>query len=213
MAHYILFHKPYDVLTQFTDAEGRSTLADYIDIPGVYAAGRLDRNSEGLLLLSDDGDILHRVTHPYWKLPKVYLAQVEGIPSEADLQKLREGVVIKGEKTAPAEVSLLDHEPDVPPRAVRAYHPTPWLRVVLREGKKRQVRRMTAAIGYPTLRLIRVAIGPLTLGKLQPGEWRELTENERRTLFRALGLNPHRPPVTKPKPPRPRRQGKRRPRK
>lgn len=213
MPHYLLFHKPYDVLTQFTDGEGRPTLKDYIAVPGVYAAGRLDRNSEGLLLLSDDGEILHRVTHPRWKLPKVYLAQVEGVPSEADLQKLREGVIIKGEKTAPAQVTLLDTEPNLPPREVRHYHPTPWLRIVLREGKKRQIRRMTAAVGFPTLRLVRVAIGPLTLGKLQPGQWRELTENERRNLFRALGLNPDRPASPRQRPPRPRRSGKRRPRK
>ena len=213
MPHYILFHKPYDVLTQFTDREGRKTLGDYIDVPGVYAAGRLDRNSEGLLLLSDDGEILHRVTHPRWKLPKVYLAQVEGLPSEADLQKLRQGVVIKGEKTAPAQVALLDHAPDVPPREVRQYHPTPWLRIILKEGKKRQIRRMTAAVGYPTLRLVRVAIGPLTLGTLQPGQWRELTENERRNLFRALGLDADKPTRIGPATPRPHRKGRRRPRK
>ena len=210
---YLLFHKPYGVLTQFTDGEGRPTLGDYIDVPGVYAAGRLDMNSEGLLLLSDDGEVLHRVTHPRWKLPKVYLAQVEGVPDEAALQKLREGVVIKGEKTAPAQVELLDHEPSVPPREVRQYHPTPWLRIVLKEGKKRQVRRMTAAVGFPTLRLVRVAIGPLTLGKLQPGQWRDLTENERRNLFRALGLDPDKPASTSPKTPRPRRKGRRKPRK
>jgi 23S rRNA pseudouridine2457 synthase len=213
MSRYILFHKPYGVLTQFTDAEGRPTLGDYIDLPGIYAAGRLDMNSEGLLLLTDDGEVLHRVTHPRWKLPKVYLVQVEGVPDEAALQKLREGVVVKGEKTAPAEVTLLDHEPNVPPRQVRQYHPTPWLRIVLKEGKKRQVRRMTAAVGFPTLRLVRVAIGPLTLGNLQPGQWRDLTENQRRTLFRALGLNPDRPAATKPRTPRPHRRGKRRPRK
>jgi 23S rRNA pseudouridine2457 synthase len=212
MSRYILFHKPYGVLTQFTDGEGRPTLADYIDVPGVYAAGRLDRNSEGLLFLTDDGEVLHRVTHPRWKLPKVYLAQVEGIPDEEALQKLREGVIIKGEKTAPAQVELLDHAPNVPPREVRQYHPTPWLRIVLREGKKRQVRRMTAAVGHPTLRLVRVAIGPLTLGKLQPGQWRELTENERRNLFRALGLNPEQPQQVRAKTPRPRRKGKRKPR-
>ncbi len=213
MPRYILFHKPYGVLTQFTDAEGRPTLGDYIDVPGIYAAGRLDMNSEGLLLLSDDGEVLHRVTHPRWKLPKVYLAQVEGMPDETALQQLREGVVVKGEKTAPAQVELLDDTPNVPPREVRQYHPTPWLRIVLREGKKRQVRRMTAAVGYPTLRLVRVAIGPLTLGKLQPGQWRDLTENERRNLFRALGLNPDRPTPTKPHTPRTPRKHKRRPRK
>jgi len=188
MSRYIIFHKPFGVLTQFTDADGRPTLADYIDVPGVYAAGRLDMNSEGLLLLSDDGQVLHRVTHPRWKLPKVYLVQVEGMPDEAALQKLRDGVIIKGKKTAPAQVELLDSPPNLPPRPVRQYHPTPWLRIVLKEGRKRQVRRMTAAVGYPTLRLVRVAIGPLTLGDLQPGQWRDLTSAERSKLLRALGL-------------------------
>ena len=188
MSRYIIFHKPFGVLTQFTDADGRPTLADYIDVPGVYAAGRLDMNSEGLLLLSDDGQVLHRVTHPRWKLPKVYLVQVEGMPDEAALQKLRDGVIIKGKKTAPAQVELLDSPPNLPPRPVRQYHPTPWLRIVLKEGRKRQVRRMTAAVGYPTLRLVRVAIGPLTLGNLQPGQWRDLTSAERSKLLRALGL-------------------------
>jgi 23S rRNA pseudouridine2457 synthase len=192
MPRYLIFHKPYGVLTQFTDAENRPTLADYIDAPGVYAAGRLDKDSEGLLLLTDDGIVLHRVTHPRWKLPKVYLAQVEGTPDELDLQKLREGVVIKGKKTAPAQVELLPAEPDLPQRAVRQYHPTPWLRIVLKEGKKRQVRRMTAAVGHPTLRLVRVAIGPLTLGKLAPGQWRSLSEDELQNLFRALKLIPSR---------------------
>ena len=212
MPRYLLFHKPYDVLTQFTDGGGRPTLKDYIPIPGVYAAGRLDKNSEGLLLLSDDGVILHRVTHPRWKLPKVYVAQVEGLPSQADLEKLRQGVIIKGEKTAPAQVELLTTPPAVPPRQVRQYHPTPWLRIIIREGKKRQIRRMTAAVGFPTLRLVRVAIGPLTLGALQPGQWRDLTERERGQLFRALGLNPAHPATPRPKTPRPPRKGKRRPR-
>ena len=213
MPRYILFHKPYGVLTQFTDDEGRPTLGDYIDMPGVYAAGRLDMNSEGLLLLTDDGEVLHRVTHPRWKLPKVYLAQVEGQPDEAALRKLREGVVIKGKRTAPAQVELLDDEPNVPPREVRQYHPTPWLRIVLREGRKRQVRRMTAAVGYPTLRLVRVAIGPLTLGDLAPGQWRHLTEQERRQLFLALGLDPNRSTPIGRKRTRPQRKGRRRPRK
>lgn len=206
---YILFHKPYGVLTQFSDEEGRPTLADYIPIPHVYAAGRLDRDSEGLLLLSDDGMILHRVTHPRWKLPKTYLVQVEavnGIPDEATLDPLRRGVVIKGQRTAPAEVALLPTPPLLPPRPVRDYHPTPWLRITIREGRKRQVRRMTAAVGLPTLRLVRVAIGPLQLNDLAPGEWRDLSEQERRELFRALGLNlnqPQRPNQTSGRPPRP----------
>ncbi len=213
MPHYLLFYKPFGVLTQFTDEEGRPTLSDYIQLPGVYAAGRLDKDSEGLLLLTDDGDVLHRVTHPRWKLPKTYLVQIEGIPDEAALQQLREGVVIKGKKTAPADVTLLTEPPALPPRAVRAYHPTPWLRIVLREGRKRQVRRMTAAVGHPTLRLVRTAIGPLTLSDLQPGQWRHLTADERRALFRALRLNPsdRRPRRRSGQRPAPRR--KRKPRK
>ncbi len=195
MTRYIIFHKPYGVLSQFTDREGRPTLADYIPVPRVYAAGRLDMDSEGLLLLTDDGLLIHRVTDPRWKLPKTYLVQVEGIPDEEALRRLREGVILKGRRTAPAEVELLTSPPDVPPRPVRQYHPTPWLRITIHEGKKRQVRRMTAAVGHPTLRLIRVAIGPLTLGDLQPGEWRDLTEEERRALFRAVGLNPDRHPA------------------
>jgi len=212
MSRYLILHKPYGVLTQFTDAEGRPTLADYVDVPGVYAAGRLDMNSEGLLLLTDDGEVLHRVTHPRWKLPKVYLVQVEGVPDEEALRKLREGVMIKGKKTARAQVELLPQEPDLPPREVRQYHPTPWLRIVLREGRKRQVRRMTAAVGHPTLRLVRVAIGPLKLGNLAPGEWRDLTAGERRELLRALELPPveARKKQGKPRPPSRNRQGRRR---
>ncbi len=208
---YILFHKPYGVLSQFTDKEGRPTLAQYIPVPEVYAAGRLDMDSEGLMLLSNDPRVLHRVTDPRWKVPKVYLVQVEGIPGEEALQRLREGVVLKGRRTLPAEVELLPEPPPVPPRRVRSYHPTAWLRVVLREGRKRQVRRMTAAVGHPTLRLIRVAIGPLHLGDLQPGEWRDLTEQERRALFEALGLDPDAPPPRRRRARRPRR-GKRLPR-
>lgn len=201
MPRYIVFHKPYGVLSQFTDKEGRPTLAAYIPVPDVYPAGRLDMDSEGLLLLSDDPRILHRVTDPRWKLPKTYLVQVEGIPTEEALQQLREGVVLKGRRTLPAEVELLPEPPPVPPRRVRSYHPTAWLRIVLREGRKRQVRRMTAAVGYPTLRLIRVAIGPIQLGDLPPGAWRDLSEEERRALFLAVRLDPDAPP-----PPRRRRR-------
>ncbi len=194
MPRYILFHKPYGVLSQFTDREGRPTLAQYIPVPDVYPAGRLDMDSEGLLLLTDDPRVLHRVTDPRWKVPKTYLVQVEGIPSEEALQRLREGIMLKGRRTAPAEVELLPVPPPVPPRPVRQYHPTPWLRIVLREGRKRQVRRMTAAVGHPTLRLIRVAIGPLVLGDLSPGEWRDLSSAEYRALFQALHLDPDEPP-------------------
>ena len=204
MPRYILFHKPYGVLTQFTDKEGRPTLADYIPIPDVYPAGRLDMNSEGLLLLTDDPRVLHRVTDPRWKLPKVYWVQVEGIPDEDALEQLRNGIVLKGKKTAPAEVIRLPEPPPVQPRPVRPYHPTPWLQITLREGRKRQIRRMTAAVGHPTLRLVRAAIGPLTLGTLRPGEWRDLTPEEVRALFHALNIDPRRPVQ-----PRPRTKGRR----
>ncbi len=190
MIRYLILHKPYDVLTQFTDAEGRVTLADYVPVPGVYAAGRLDRNSEGLLLLTNDGALLHRVTHPRWKLPKTYLVQVEGTLEAKALEQLRQGVIVKGKRTTPADVELLAQAPDVYQREVRQYHPTPWLRVTISEGRKRQVRRMTAAVGYPTLRLIRIAIGPLKLDALAPGEWRDLSESERHMLFSAVGMNP-----------------------
>ncbi len=188
---YLILYKPYDVLTQFTDEEGRTTLADYVSVPDVYAAGRLDRDSEGLLLLTDDGRLAHRVTDPQWKLPKTYLVQVECVDGKPDLSallELRRGVMVKGQRTDPARAELLSEPPDLPPRAVRDYHPTAWLRITLRQGRKRQVRRMTAAVGFPTLRLVRVAIGPLELGDLQPGEWRDLTETERGGLFQAVGL-------------------------
>lgn len=201
------------MLTQFSDEEGRPTLADYVAIPGVYAAGRLDRDSEGLVLLTDDGEMLHRVTHPRWKLPKTYLAQVEGAPTEAALTQLRAGVIVKGERTAPAEVTLLPHPPALPPRAVRDYHPTVWLRITLREGRKRQVRRMTAAVGYPCLRLVRVAIGPLSLGDLPPGHWRRLTAAEQQALLQAVGLEGRTTAPAGARPPSPReRRDKRQPR-
>jgi 23S rRNA pseudouridine2457 synthase len=178
----IAFNKPYDVLPSFTDPEGRPTLADYIDLSGVYAAGRLDRDSEGLMILTSDGALAHRITDPTHKLPKVYLAQVERIPDEKALNQLRRGVVLSGKRTRPAEVRLPEQEPSLPDRPVpirfRKNVPTAWLELTLHEGMNRQVRRMTAAVGYPTLRLVRIAIGPITLGNLQPGQWRELTTRE-----------------------------------
>ncbi|MGC8836945.1 MAG: pseudouridine synthase [Anaerolineae bacterium] len=190
----MLFYKPYGVLSSFTDAEGRPTLADYVPVPEVYAAGRLDLRSEGLLLLTDDGALLHRATHPRYKLPKTYWVQVEGIPSPEALEALRQGVWVKGERTAPAEVEVLDPPPALPPRPVpireRREIPTTWLQIVLREGKKRQIRHMTAAVGHPTLRLVRVALGPLTLTDLEPGQWRDLTPEELRALREALRLGP-----------------------
>lgn len=187
---YLLFNKPYGVLCAFTDPEGRPTLADHIDAPGVYAAGRLDLDSEGLLLLTSDGWLIHRLGHPRYKQPKTYLALVERRPDGKALAALRKGVVVKGRRTAKAKVELLPDEPDLPPRPTpvryRKTVPTAWLRLVLTEGRKRQVRRMTAAVGHPTLRLVRVGIGPLTLVELQPGRWRELASDELRALGTAL---------------------------
>ena len=185
----IAFNKPYGVLPCFTDSDGRQTLADYIDLPGVYAAGRLDMDSEGLLLLTSDGRLAHYITDPQHKLPKVYLAQIERIPTEVALEQLREGVVLNGKKTKPAEVRLLLEDPNLPDRPVpirfRKNVPTAWVEITLREGLNRQVRRMTAAVGYPTLRLVRVAIGPVVLGDLQLGKWRDLTSSEIEQIYSA----------------------------
>ena len=178
----IAFNKPNGVLPCFTDPNGRPTLADYIDVPGVYAAGRLDMDSEGLLLLTSDGRLAHYITDPQHTLPKLYLAQIDRIPSEEALEQLRTGVVLNGKKTKPAEVHLLPDDPQLPDRPVpirfRKNVPTAWLEIILREGLNRQVRRMTAAVGHPTLRLVRVAIGPVLLGDLHPGKWRDLTSRE-----------------------------------
>jgi 23S rRNA pseudouridine2457 synthase len=186
---YIKFHKPYEVLSQFTDAGGRETLKDYIPLEEVYAAGRLDYRSEGLLLLTDDGPMIHRLTDPRFEHPKTYLAQVEGIVPEEVLEPIRRGIDLGDIKTIPAQVEI-SPDPGLAPRSkpVRDYHPTTWLKIVLREGKKHQVRRMTAAIGFPTLRLVRAAIGGLTLGNLKPGEWRELAEEEVRLLREMVRL-------------------------
>lgn len=174
----LAFYKPYGVLSCFTDPEGYSTLADFISVPNVYPAGRLDYDTEGLLVLTSDGTLAHRITDPRHKLPKVYLVQVERVPDDAALASLRRGVLLKGRRTRPAEVELLAEAPDLPPRPVpirfRKSVPTAWLKVTLREGQNRQIRRMTAAVGHPTLRLVRVAVGPVTLDDLQPGQWREL---------------------------------------
>jgi 23S rRNA pseudouridine2457 synthase len=181
---YVLFHKPYGVLCQFTDESGRKTLKDFVPIPDVYACGRLDADSEGLLLLTNDGKLIHRLAHPDSKADKVYLVQVEGIPSPTDLKRFETGLPLDGQKTLPARAELIqDGDPwpaRIPPIRERKTIPTSWLKVTLREGRNRQVRRMTAAIGFPTLRLIRLSIGPFELGALKAGEYRELSPSEGR---------------------------------
>ncbi len=183
----IKFWKPFQVLTQFTtDNSERQTLADYIPIPAVYPAGRLDYDSEGLMLLTDDGNLNHMLTHPKHGHPRTYWAQVENIPDEEALDEIRRGgIMIKNYKTKPAIATRID-APDLPDRnppiRYRANIPDCWLELTLTEGKKRQVRRMTAAIGYPTLRLFRTSIGPITLEGLQEGEFTELTDVEMEAL-------------------------------
>lgn len=178
MPQIILFNKPYGVLSQFRSETGQVTLAKYLQIPDIYPAGRLDKDSEGLLLLTDDGQLQHRIAHPRHKLEKVYWVQVEGIPDDKALQQLAKGVELKDGMTRPAKAKLMD-EPDIwprdPPVRYRASIPTRWLELTITEGRNRQVRRMTAVVGYPTLRLIRYRIGKWTLDDIDPGEWKVIT--------------------------------------
>ncbi len=177
MSQVIVFNKPFGVLSQFRKSEAGPGLGDYIHLPGVYPAGRLDKDSEGLLLLTDDGRLQHCISDPRHKLPKTYWVQVEGCPDDAALQQLRDGVELKDGLTAPARVCRIPEPaiwPRNPPIRKRANIPTCWLELQIREGRNRQVRRMTAAVGFPTLRLIRYAVGPWTLADLAPGEWRQL---------------------------------------
>ena len=182
MAKLILFNKPFGVLSQFTDSDAsnsnRQTLKDYIKIPNVYAAGRLDKDSEGLLLLTDDGKLQQRIADPKFKWAKHYWAQVEGEVSEASLQTLRQGVKLKDGMTLPAEVSQIKEPENLwqrdPPIRFRKTVPTQWLDIVIKEGRNRQVRRMTAAVNHPTLRLVRHQIGPIELGSLSLGEHKSI---------------------------------------
>jgi len=178
MKNLILFNKPYGVVCQFTAVSGHASLKDYIDLPRYYPAGRLDVDSEGLVILTDDGQLQHKISHPTYHLSKIYWVQVEGIPTQDALRQLRQGVAVKNYWTQPAEVELIEEPEDLwprmPPIRFRKKVPTSWIKLSIREGKNRQVRRMTAAVGYPTLRLIRFAVGDFTLKGLVPGNWRLL---------------------------------------
>lgn len=176
MARLILFNKPCGVVCQFTAQAGHSSLKDFIPLPGFYPAGRLDADSEGLVLLTDDGTLQHRISDPKYKLPKTYWVQVEGVPDQVALKKLRQGIVLKDFKTQPAQSRLINEPANLwtrtPPVRFRKNVPTSWIELIITEGKNRQVRRMTAAVLCPTLRLIRYAIGKYSLTGIAPGEWR-----------------------------------------
>jgi 23S rRNA pseudouridine2457 synthase len=183
---YLAFNKPYGVLSQFS-GEGKN-LREYIPVKNVYPVGRLDRDSEGLLLLTDDGEFQHRLSDPRFAHPRTYWVQVEQVPDRNALERLRSGLIIQGYRTRPAQARILPSEPELPPREppirFRKTVPTAWLELILIEGRNRQVRRMTAAVNHPTLRLVRVAIADLRLGNLPPGRWRDLSQEELRALRR-----------------------------
>jgi len=190
LGRYLLFHKPYGVLCQFTDDGGRITLRNFISEPGVYPCGRLDWDSEGLLLLTDDGPLIHQLSHPTSKAPKAYWVQVEGKPGPDALNALRAGVMVEGKKTLPAGADLAPEAEKVPPRdppiRVRKQIPTTWIKITLKEGRNRQVRRMTAAVGHPTLRLIRISIGPFCLADLPSGQSLKLTAQNVQTGLKSF---------------------------
>ncbi len=193
VARLLLLHKPFRVMCQFTDRAGRDTLARHVDVPGVYPAGRLDYDSEGLLALTDDGVLQARIADPRHALEKTYVVQVEGEIDERALERLRRGVVLKDGRTRPSRARRIaepDLAPRVPPIRVRAAIPTRWIELAISEGRNRQVRRMTAAVGFPTLRLVRVAVGPWALDGLAPGEWRD---GDPRALERAPARRASRP--------------------
>lgn len=185
-AQTLICNKPYGILSCFADPAGRPTLSSILSVPRVYPAGRLDLDSEGLLILTADGMLAHLLTDPAHKIPKTYLVQVERIPTQKELGILRRGVMVRGKRTRQANVNLLEKEPDLWSRTVpirfRKTVPTAWLRMTIREGRNRLIRRMTASVGFPVLRLIRVAVGPIHLGNLQPGEWRFLNKKELKDL-------------------------------
>jgi 23S rRNA pseudouridine2457 synthase len=203
MSSLILFNKPYGVLSQFTDDQNRPTLAQYIKLPNVYPAGRLDHDSEGLLLLTDDGQVQHHIAHPAHKLPKTYWVQVEGAPNSYALTKLRQGVELNDGITLPAEARLIPTpklwERDPPIRS-RQNIPTQWVEIVITEGKNRQVRRMTAAVGHPTLRLVRVKIGNWTLEGIAPGEYKATNINLPKSAQTAAPSRSQKPSGRKPNP-------------
>ncbi len=180
----LLLNKPFQVLTKFKTDDGRASLVDYVSAPGFHPAGRLDYDSEGLLLLTDHGPLQAQLSNPKWKVAKTYFVQIENTPEPEALQQLRQGVLLSDGPTLPAEAELLDEPawlwPRTPPIRFRKQIPTAWLKLTIKEGRNRQVRRMTAAVGHPTLRLIRWSVGPWSIESLQPGEWREVDQDELR---------------------------------